>query len=67
MIGDDFLLSYNIFGSDNIDYFYVRCLYLRYEIDLGKIELGVILIYKGCVFFIGLLKDGWIMGVCYVR
>lgn len=67
VIGEDFFFSYNIFGKESMGYFYVRCFYLRYEIYFGKIELGVIFIYKGRVFFIGLLKDGWIIGVCYVK
>lgn len=61
--GDDFASSHNTLGSDNADYLYARRVFVRYQSDYGKTEIGVIPTYKGRVSSTGLSKDGWITGI----
>lgn len=59
--GDQFDSAYNTM-SNNDDGIHTRRLFLRYQRDDSKIELGVIPPYKGRVSSTGLSKEGWVRG-----
>lgn len=61
--GSSFSSSYNTLDDGEADYVQLRQAFVRYELDDGKIEAGVIPPYKGRVSSTGLAKDGWITGI----
>ncbi|MBT8079277.1 MAG: hypothetical protein KJO31_11930 [Gammaproteobacteria bacterium] len=60
--GTDYSSTYNTI-DENDDEIHVRRLFLRYENDLGKLELGTIPTYKGRVSSTGLSENGWFKGL----
>ena len=64
--GDDFSSSHNTINASTSDSFYLRRLFVRYESENTKTEVGVIPTYKGRVSSTGLSKEGWIQGIRHV-
>lgn len=60
--GDNFSASHNTIDSDSADNIYLRHLYLQYQNEQIRTEIGVLPIYKGRVSSSGLDKDGWVKG-----
>lgn len=60
--GNDFSSSHNTITDGEADNIYVRRLFVSYQHEKGKTEIGVIPTYKGRVSSSGLSKDGWIKG-----
>lgn len=61
--GNGFASSHNTFNANKPDHLYFRRLYLRYQNDESKTEIGVLPTYKGRVSSTGLSKDGWLRGL----
>ncbi len=65
--GSGFGSSYNTIEDDADQDIELRRLFLRYQGDDHKTEVGVIPPFKGRVSSTGLSKDGWITGIRHVH
>ena len=60
--GTEFSSAYNTI-DDNDDAIHVRRLFVRFENERGKVEVGTIPTYKGRVSSTGLSENGWLKGL----